>query len=241
MTTLTNEPVLREAAHRATAIAEQNRQKLTDNGVFTVSIFGGPGSGKTSLLDATLARLMPQTRAGVIACDVFSHRDADRIALRSSQVVQVNTGDGESGDTVKPSHVRDALLQLNLGQLDVLFIENVGSLTGHAAPDLGQEASVVLLSVAGGDDKADKHPNLIRAADVVLLNKIDLLRAMPFDLDALRADVRRINPKATFIELSSLHGHGIDRWIEWLNRGIDAFRSKPKAALRQHGVSNWFG
>src|SRR4051812_4348400 len=164
MTTLTNEPARCDAAHLASAVAEQNRRRLADNGVFTISIFGGPGSGKTSLLDATLARLMPRTRAGVIACDVFSHRDADRMALRSNQVVQINTGDRESGDVVKPSHVRDALLQLNLGQLDVLFIENVGSLTGHARPELGQEASVILLSVAGGDDKADKHPNLIRAA-----------------------------------------------------------------------------
>ena len=220
-------------------VSEQNRMVLRHAGVFTVGIFGGPGSGKTTLVDAAIERLTPGVRVGVVACDVFSHRDADRIGRRSRQVVQVSTGDG---GVVNPGHIREALLRLDLKQLDLVLIENVGSLTGLASLDLGQEATMALLSVAGGDDKADKHPDLVRAADVVLLNKTDLLHALPFNLAAFRDDVRRINPTASLFELSTLHGDGIDPWIRWLKSNIAAFQEKCHA-VAQHdgGVSNWFG
>ena len=218
---------------------EQNRKLLRDAGVFTVSIFGGPGSGKTTLVDAALERLPPEMRVGVVVCDVFSHRDADRIALRNKQVVQVNTGDGA---IVNPAHIRSALLRLDLKQLDLVFIENVGSLTGITSLDLGQEASVALLSVAGGDDKADKHPDFVRAVDVVLLNKTDLLPGLPFDLAAFRDDVQRLNPTAPLFELSTLRGAGVGPWIGWLKNSIGIFQKGRQAASRNgDAVSHWFG
>jgi hydrogenase nickel incorporation protein HypB len=223
----------------ANVAPEQNRQLLHDAGIFTVSLFGGPGSGKTTLVDAAIERLAPGIRIGVVACDVFSHRDADRIARRSNQVVQVNTG---NSGIVNPGHIRDALLRLDLNHLDLLFIENVGALTRAAFFDLGQDASAAVLSVAGGDDKADKHPDLIRAVDAILLNKTDLLRALPFNMAALRDDVRRINPTAPLFEVSTLHGEGLDPWIAWLRNNLESFQLKRHAAAHHDGaVSHWFG
>src|SRR5215218_8584489 len=139
------------------------RASLRAAGVTTISVIGGPGCGKTTLIDATIERLMSdQVHVGVVACDVVSRRDADRLARHGRQVVQVNTGVGHALDA---GRVLDAIGTLDLDWIDLLFVENVGSLTGPATGDVGQDVTVAIFSVAAGDDKADKHPDLVAAAD----------------------------------------------------------------------------
>jgi hydrogenase nickel incorporation protein HypB len=224
-----NAPVIEKRSYDPNPIARLNRDALREAGVVTINVLGGPGCGKTSLISATIDRLLPDFNAGVIACDIGSRRDADRIACSSEQVVQVNTG---PGGVVEASHIHDALQWLNRQWLDILFIENVGTLATSGIPDLGQDAAAVVFSVAAGDDKADKHPELVRAADVVILNKIDLLPCVPFDLPAFQSDVRGLNPRIELIEVSALRGDGVERWVHWLKSRVT--RGTQKA-------SHWFG
>ena len=205
-------PVIEKRFHDANPIAHLNRNALRQAGVLAVSVFGGPGCGKTSLIAATI-KFLPDMRAGVIACDVGSHRDADRFSCDTEQVVQVNTGEG---GVVDATHIRDALRWLDVKSLDLLFIENVGTLTLSSVPDLGQDATATVFSVAAGDDKADKHPDLVHAADVIVLNKTDLLPSVPFDLDAFRADVKRLKPSVPLFELSAWKRDRLDQWAQWL-------------------------
>jgi hydrogenase nickel incorporation protein HypB len=205
-------PVIEKRFHHANPVADINRAALRDAGIFTVSVLGGPGCGKTSLIDATILRLMPDVHVGVIACDVASRLDADRMIRHSEQVVQVNVGEG---GTLDASYIRDALNWLDLKWLDVLFIENIGTLIG-APLDLGQDATVAMFSVAAGHDKPAKHPELARAANAVVLSKTDLLTAVPFDLQAFWTEVGRVNPLARRFEISALKGNGLSPWITWL-------------------------
>jgi hydrogenase nickel incorporation protein HypB len=224
-------PVIEKRFHHANPVADINRAALRDAGVFTVSVMGGPGCGKTSLIDATILRLMPEVHVGVIACDIASRLDADRMIRHSDQVVQVNIGEG---GTLDASYIRDALSWLELKWLDVLFIENIGTLVGTPL-DLGQDATVAMFSVAAGHDKPAKHPELARAANAVVLSKADLFTAVPFDVSAFWAEVRRINAQARRFEVSALKGTGMDPWIEWLKDPTKP--AKPDPA----GASRWFG
>lgn len=210
--------------------AALNHNAMVDARVLTVSLVGAPGCGKTTLIGATAERLMPDVHVGAMTAEGVTHRDADRIAAHGAQVAQVNVGEGGA---LGAREVHDALTRLDLDWVDVLFIENAGALGGPEVPDLGQSATALVLSVTSGDDKADKHPAVVRAADVIVLNKLDLIGSVPFDLPAFLGDVRRINPRAEVIEVSSLHGEGMDRWVDWL-RG-----RASEAACSE--VSHWFG
>ena len=224
-------PVIEPRFHRGNPVADINRAVLRDAGVFTVSLMGGPGCGKTTLIDATILRLMPKVHVGVIACDIASHLDADRMIRHSDQVVQVNVGDSGVLDA---TYIRDALKWLDLKWVDVLFIENIGTLIGTPL-DLGQDATVAMFSVAAGHDKPAKHPELARAASAVVLSKTDLITAVPFDVQAFRNEVSRINPDARRFELSALKGAGMASWVDWLNDP-----TKPAVAERLDG-SQWLG
>jgi hydrogenase nickel incorporation protein HypB len=194
-------------------VAKLNRKTLAEAGVFAISVSGGPGCGKTSLIEASISRLMPHVQVGVIACDIASHLDADRLARGSDQIFQVNTGLQGTPDSM---HIHDALQWLDLKKIEVLFIENVGTLACPNPLELGQDLTTAIFSVAGGHDKASRHPKLVQSADVVVLNKIDLLHAVPFDLATFRADVLRLNARAQLFELSASTGEGVDPWLDWL-------------------------
>src|SRR5688500_12873725 len=218
-----------KSGDRARTVVNHNREVLRKSHVCTASIIGGPGCGRTCRVDATLERLMPEVHVGVIACDVTSHLDADRMLRHSDQVIQINTG---GPGVLDPTQIRDALNWMDVNWLDVLFIENVGTLVGPGVVDLGQDVTVAMFSVAAGDDKAEKHAEIVRAADVIVLNKIDLLASVPFDVERFRADVKRLNPKAKLFEVSALRGEGIDAWIKWVKKP-----SKPV----HYRASGWFG
>ena len=194
-------------------VAEMNRDDFRRAGVFVVDVLGAPGCGKTALIERTIQALSPGTRVGVIVGDLATQRDADRIARHTEQVVQVNTG---KTCHLEANHVRRALANIDLTRLDLLFIENVGNLICPVGFDLGQDVKVGMFSVGGGDDKAAKHPYLVCESSLLILNGLDLVPYVPFDLSAFRDDVQRLKPGARLIELSAKTGDGMEPWLGWL-------------------------
>ena len=213
--------------------AEANRRLLQDAGVYAVHLIGGPGCGKSTLIEQSIGRLKPSVRAGAVVCDDRCHRDPERPSARRANVIAIEPWDASHLD---PSQVRDAIRRLDLASIDLLLVENVGTMTlPPGAVDFGQSATVAVFSVAAGDDKARRHPDLIQAADAVVLNKIDLTLVVPFDLPAFRADVARVKPGVEFFGVSALTGRSLEHWVEWLRRRV-------KAVRREAGdVSHWFG
>jgi hydrogenase nickel incorporation protein HypB len=197
----------------AARIASANRARLERQGVFAVNIVGGAGCGKTTLIEATLRRLTPVTRTAVITADPNSRGDAERLRGLAVQCAHIDTGPGRC---LKANQIHDALNQLKLGALDLLLIENVSSLIGPPENDLGESKRVAVFSVAAGDDKLSKYADVVRWADVLVLNKSDLLASFEFDLHAFRQRLRRVKPDIACFELSALNGEGIDAWVSWL-------------------------
>lgn len=197
------------------SIADENRHRLRDANVFTTNIIGGPGCGKTELISATVQRLMLKRRIGIVTADTFTHLDADRLSRLGDQVIQI---DPDHDRMLSPARLQMALNLLTLSALDILLIENVSSLMGPGEVDLGEDAKVGMFSVAAGEEKAAKFPDVVRSAKLIILNKLDLLSMMPFNTDAFENDVRRINPSAEFIKLSTRTGDGFEAWLEWLLR-----------------------
>ncbi len=195
-------------------IAAQNRARFADRGIFVVDIIGAPGSGKTAILEATLRALQGRRKPAVLVGDLTTRRDGDRLARWCDQVVQLSTG---QGCHLEAGQIRDALRQLDLASIDLLFIENVGNLICPVGFDLGQGAKVGIFSTTEGDDKPGKHPYLVNEADLLLLNKVDLLPYVPFDRSNFDADVRLLNPTVPILGLSATTGEGIEEWIGWLN------------------------
>jgi hydrogenase nickel incorporation protein HypB len=209
------------------------RHALRAAGVYAVHVVGGPGCGKSTLIEQTIGRLKPSVQAGAVLCDGRCRRDPEHPWARRHDVVEVEPWDACHLD---PAQVRDALRRLDLASLDLLLVENVGAMTlPPGGADYGQDATVAVFSVAAGDDKARRHPELIRAADCVVLNKTDLAVFVPFDLRAFRADVARVKPGVELIELSALTGRGLGPWVDWLRRRVKAARREGEEP------SNWYG
>ena len=195
-------------------IAAAVRDELRGRGIFAVDLIGAPGSGKTALLEATLRALAGRRRPAVLVGDLATRRDGDRLARWCDRVVQISTGEGCH---LEAGQVRDALAGLDLDGVDLLFIENVGNLICPVGFDLGQNVKVGLFSLTEGDDKAAKHPYLVTAADMILLNKIDLAPYLTFDRTGFEADVRLLNPTVPILGVSSTTGEGLDAWLDWLD------------------------
>ena len=196
------------------AEAAANRRRMDDAGLLCINLLSAPGSGKTTLLEKTIPALAVGSRTAVLVGDLQTRRDAERLDPLGAQVVQINTG---SGCHLSPAQVAEGLGQLDLGSLDILFIENVGNMVCPAAFDLGEHLRVVMLSVPEGDDKVAKYPPLFQKAGAILLNKIDLADLLDFDRHRVREDLSHINTAAPLIELSCTSGEGLDRWLTWLN------------------------
>lgn len=198
-------------------IAQLNRAELKKAGVFTLDIIGAPGCGKTTLIESTLQALGNQLRIAVIAGDLATQRDADRIAQYCNQVVQVNTGKGCHLDA---NQVRQAMGQLDLSALDLLFIENVGNLICPVGFDLGQDIKVGIFSVSEGDDKPAKHPYLVYASSLIILNKTDLLPHVPFKMEQFQQDIQKLNPNVRLLKLSPYKNDNMDEWTNWLQEKV---------------------
>jgi hydrogenase nickel incorporation protein HypB len=167
------------------------------------------------LLEATLRALSGGRRPAVLVGDLTTRRDGDRLERWCDQVVQISTG---QGCHLEAHQVRDALGQIDLSRVDYLFIENVGNLICPVGFDLGQAVTVGLFSLTEGDDKAAKHPYLVESADLLLLNKVDLLPHLSFDRAGFAADVRLLNPEVPVLDVSATTGEGLDAWLSWLER-----------------------
>jgi len=216
-------------------MAALNRTRLRNAGVFSLDLMGAPGCGKTALIEATLQRLRPTLRVGVIVGDLTTQRDADRMARFTDNVVQINTG---KGCHLEAHHVMQGLSRIDIEHLDLLFIENVGNLICPIGFDLGQDAKVGMFCTTGGDDKAAKHPYIVQESSLLLLNKTDLLPYVPFNIELFRDDIRRLNPDVEMMELSSTTGDGLDAWIEWIeHQWLKSAANRTYPAATVHSCS----
>jgi len=208
--------------------AARNRQLLADRAVFTLNLVSSPGSGKTTLLVRTIEALRGRMPVAVIEGDQQTSLDADRIRATGARAVQVNTGKGCHLDARMVAH---ALRELAPVEGSLLMIENVGNLVCPAAFDLGEAHKVVILSVTEGDDKPLKYPDMFNAAALMLVNKIDLLPYVTFDVDQAIACARRVRPDLAAMRVSATSGAGFDEWIAWLEQGIARARRARDADL----------
>jgi hydrogenase nickel incorporation protein HypB len=197
-------------------LARENRNLFFRKGVFVLNLVSSPGSGKTTILERTLHDLRQKFRFAVIEGDQQTDNDAVRIAATGVPVRQVNTGAGCHLDAHMVSH---AFEDFNLDDLDVLLIENVGNLVCPASFDLGENHKVVVLSVTEGEDKPLKYPAMFHNADVMLLNKVDLLPHVDFDAEKCKEMARKVNPDILIFDVSSKTGEGMDAWYQWLAAG----------------------
>ncbi len=196
-------------------IAAVNRALLHEHGVRSFNLIGAPGCGKTAWLERTLASLPAGLVVGVLTGDLATTRDAERIAAHTPHVAQINTG---RGCHLEAHQVQEGLSRLDLEVIDLLVIENVGNLICPVSWDLGQDATVGMFSVTEGDDKPAKHPYIVLAADLLLLNKTDLLPYVPFRPARFRADLAAIRDDVPCIEGSVATGAGFDAWLDWVTR-----------------------
>lgn len=205
-------------------IAAQNQALLDRNKTTAVNLMASPGAGKTSLLMQTVEALRSRLSIAAIEGDTASQIDADRVATTGIPVVQINTGGGCRLDA---NMVRPALEQLPLEETDLLLIENVGNLVCPAAIPLGEHARVLVASVPEGDDKPYKYPGMFMAVDVIVINKIDLLPYLDFDVAAFRELIAGLNPRARIFEVSCKTGEGIKEWASWLVELHSGGRDRP--------------
>lgn len=206
-------PVVRNVLEANEKLADQVRARLDAGKILALNLISSPGAGKTTLLERTLADLSGEFRMAVIEGDLQTDNDARRVAATGAQAVQINT---EGGCHLNSSMILQALDNLSLDGLDILFIENVGNLVCPVEFDCGEDAKIALLSVAEGDDKPEKYPLLFNLARAMLLNKIDLLPHVDFNVQRARNFATRLNHDLAVFEVSCRNGEGLDGWYDWL-------------------------
>lgn len=208
-----NVEVMRNVFARNDALAEQTRSLLAARGVRAINLIGGAGAGKTTLLEATLPRLAGRRRAVVLEGDIATTHDAERIAALGVPAMQLLT---EGGCHLGAAIVHHAVGKLQLDQIDLVFIENVGNLVCPANYDLGEERRVAVLSTAEGDDKPAKYPLLFKRAHAIVLTKMDLMPYVSFDVARCEQYIRQLNTAAPIFRVSARTGEGVDAWLTWL-------------------------
>jgi len=217
--------VMANVLDRNDQIAAEINARISSYGIFTVNLLGSPGSGKTSLLEQTIKALNKELRIAVIEGDLFTSKDADRIACYQVPVVQINTSGGCHLDA---SMVKGALDKLDLSALDLLIIENVGNLVCTAEFNVGEDAKATVLSVTEGEDKPLKYPLIFKQSRIVVLNKIDLLSYTGFNMEAAIEDLSCLNPQSVLVAASCRNGDGLEVWYDWLRGQVASKKgSKP--------------
>jgi hydrogenase nickel incorporation protein HypB len=195
------------------AIAQDMRQEHRARGLTTINVMSAPGAGKTTLLEQTIRRLRGQLAIAVIEGDIETSNDAERIEAAGAETVQINT---RGACHLEAHMIRSALEQLEVGQTDLLVIENIGNLVCPATWDLGEDLRVVVVSTSEGDDKPAKYPQMFAASQVMIVNKLDLLPYVDYDLAKVKQEALAINPRLRIFEVSCRTGEGLDMWCEWL-------------------------
>lgn len=202
-------------------IAAENRALFDKNKVYVINLMSSPGAGKTSLVERTILALREKYRIGVIEGDIQDTYDADRVAKLGIPVVQINTG---GACHIDGNMIREALPTFDLAKIDLLICENVGNLVCPAEFKIGENAKIMILSAPEGADKPAKYPLMFQESAVMLINKVDLLPYVDFDLKKARRDALSINKNLQIFEISCKTGVSLDGWIKWLTDRIDAFQ-----------------
>jgi len=199
-------------------IAEENQEFLNSKNILTINVMASPGSGKTSLILRTIENISSQSKIAVIEGDTAPVTiDSDKISNLNIPVIQINTGGECHLDALM---IRNGLEQLDLSNIDLLIIENVGNLICPAAFRLGEHFSIVIASIPEGDDKPYKYPNIYRGIQSLILNKTDLLPYVDFNIDYFKQGIEALNPGVAFFPLSCKTGKGFDKWVDWLKTRI---------------------
>ncbi len=193
--------------------ADYNRELFKDNKTLVINLMSSPGAGKTTLLERTIEQLSAEFKIGVIEGDLATERDADRIRALGARAIQINT---HGGCHLDARMIAKVLPEFDFNEIDILFIENVGNLVCPSGYDLGQDHKVAVLSVPEGNDKIPKYPTMFNRTELVLLNKIDLLPYLNFDVEEAVTDLQGINPDSHLIALSATTGEGLEGWLDWL-------------------------
>jgi hydrogenase nickel incorporation protein HypB len=218
--------VVEEALDANNTIAQANREDFDRHGVTVVNFMSAPGAGKTTLLERVVSDL-DGVRVGVLEGDVQGSMDADRLAHLHVPVTQLNTDSGFGGEChLDANMVRSALPEIPLAQIDLLLIENVGNLVCPAEFSVGEDRRVMVSSVTEGEDKPLKYPLMFRTCDLVLINKIDLLPHLDFDLDRFLYHLDQVHPDVERFLVSARTGEGIEQWRDWLTAVVS-----PEGAL----------
>jgi len=213
-------PVVERIFDANERLAADNRARLDDAGVFSLNFMASPGAGKTSLVEQTVSRLAGRYRLAAIDGDIATSLDADRAAAAGARAVQINTGGDCHLDAVM---LQGALDQLDLPAVDLLIVENVGNLVCPINFALGTHVNVLVASIPEGDDKPYKYPGAYRGVDVLVINKIDLLPYVEFDMEYFRRGAAALNPGLATFPLSCRTGDGLDAWLDWVVAQVDAF------------------
>jgi hydrogenase nickel incorporation protein HypB len=212
--------VVRRVLDANDIMADRNRERFKTEKVFVLNMMSSPGSGKTTTLQKTLAHLMSEIRCAVIVGDICTTNDADRLAASGAPVVQINT-DAFGGDCHLAAHVIEkALGGIDLADIDLLIVENIGNLVCPAEFDIGEDARVVVLSVTEGEDKPAKYPLMFRECDVALLNKTDLLPYLDFDRQLAIDTLAQIHPHMPVFEISAKTEAGFEPWLDWIREAV---------------------
>ena len=214
--------VLRDVLSANDGIARRNQNRLDKHGILTINLMSSPGAGKTSLIMQTIGKLKGKTRIAVIEGDIASTIDADKVSKQGVAVVQINTAGGCHLDA---NMTENALNNLPLNDIDLLFIENVGNLICPAGFALGEHKRAMLLSLPEGDDKPYKYPSMFTEADVVLINKVDLLPYLDFNVVSFTKAVSGLNPKVKIFQVSCKTGQGLEDWFSWLQNQMKEMKS----------------
>ena len=215
--------VLQDILSANDGIARKNRGRLDKHGILTINVMASPGAGKTSLILQTISNLKQEARIAVIEGDIASKLDADKVHKQGVEVVQINTAGGCHLDA---NMTESALNNLPLEDIDLLLIENVGNLVCPAEFALGEHKKVMLLSLPEGDDKPHKYPLMFSESDVVLVNKIDLLPYLEFNIPAFHKAVSGLNPEVKIFQVSCKTGEGLEDWLSWLQNEIKKMKSR---------------
>ena len=215
-------PVVEKILSANDRLAADNRALLDAAGVLALNFMASPGAGKTSLIEQTVRSLAGRLRLAVIDGDIATSIDADRAAAAGAQAVQINTGGECHLDAVM---LQQALPQLNLQNVDLLIVENVGNLVCPASFQLGVHHSVLIASIPEGDDKPYKYPGMYRGVDALVINKIDLLPYVDFRMDYFRQGVEILNPGLVTFPLSCRTGEGLPAWLDWVTTQVEARRA----------------
>ncbi|MBI4805231.1 MAG: hydrogenase nickel incorporation protein HypB [Desulfovibrio sp.] len=207
--------VIRNVLEANDRLAQELKDLFAERGILALNLMSSPGAGKTSLLERTLADLAGEFKMAVIEGDLQTDNDARRVAATGAQAVQINT---EGGCHLNSSMILEALKQLDMDGLDILFIENVGNLVCPAEFDVGEDCKVTLLSVTEGDDKPEKYPLMFNLSEASLLNKVDLLPYVDFDMNRAKGFMRALNKDILIFDVSCKSREGLDGWYDWLRK-----------------------